>query len=285
MADEKQLGLIAGNGKFPLLFAREARSRGYRVVAVGVRKDTLRTLKFFVDQFSWVGPGELKKVFGYFQKAGVRDVIMAGQVNPQNLFDAKLSLDEEFKELFLALENRKADTIFSAVADRLKREGLTLLDSTFLMQDYLASPGTLTQRGPGEQELLDISFGMEIARAMGAVDVGQTVVVKERAIVAIEAMEGTDQTILRGGRIARQGAVIVKMSKPAQDLRFDVPVIGTRTIRHMIKCRARCLAIEAGKTVIIDREDVLRLANKHRICVVAVALPSPGPQAKEGSGI
>ncbi len=194
---------------------------------------------------------------------------MAGQVNPDNLFDKKVQLDEEFKSLFEAMKDRKADTIFTAVADKLKVHGIQLLDSTFLLADHLAPKGTLTRRGPTLRELEDIEFGKTIAKAMGAIDVGQTVVVKEKAIVAIEAMEGTDKTILRGGQIARGGAVVVKMSKPNQDLRFDIPVIGPRTIQTMIKAKASCLAIEAHKTLIIDRDKTIALANQRKICIVA----------------
>jgi len=269
MFSQKNLGLIAGNGKFPILFARQAKLKKMKVVAVGVKGDTSFFLKFFVDRFYWVSPGELRKLFEIFKGEGIKDVIMAGQVNPNNLFDVNVGLDEEFQKLFQAMQNRKADTIFAAVADRMKQEGLNLLDSTFLVSQYLAPPGTLTKRGPTEKELADIDFGRGLAKAMGDLDVGQTVVIKEKAILAIEAMEGTDRAILRGGSIARQGAVIVKVSKPKQDSRFDIPVIGPRTIRNMIKVKAGCLAIEAGKTLIIDRAQVVGLANKENICMVS----------------
>ena len=226
-------------------------------------------LKFFVDQFRWFHAGELKKLFSFFKEQGVKKVIMAGQVNPDNLFDRRVQLDEEFKSLFEAMKDRKADTIFTAVADKLKSHGIELLDSTFLLQDHLAPKGTLTRRGPTLRELEDIEFATMIAKAMGGMDVGQTVVVKEKAIVAIEAMEGTDRTILRGGKIAQGGAVVVKMSKPHQDLRFDIPVIGPRTIKIMIKANISCLAVEAHKTLIIDREKSIALANQRRICIVA----------------
>lgn len=196
--DKKILGLIAGNGKFPFLFAREARNRHYTVIAAAIKGDTSFLLTPFVDQILWVGPGELKKLFSFFKQRGVRDVVMAGQVSPSNLFNDRLAIDEDFRKLFDALEDRKADTIFSAVADKLKAEGMELLDSTFLLSGYMAPQGTITKRGPSESELLDIEFGRMIAKMMGGIDVGQTVVVKDKAIVAIEAMEGTDKTILRG---------------------------------------------------------------------------------------
>jgi DUF1009 family protein len=167
------------------------------------------------------------------------------------------------------MKDRKADTIFAAVGDKLKEKNMQLLDSTFLIRDHLAPKGTLTKRGPTVNELGDISFGRDIAKAMGGIDVGQTVVVKDKAIVAIEAMEGTDKTIRRGGEIAREGAVVVKMSKPDQDLRFDVPVIGPGTIKQMQKSRCACLAVEAGKTIIIDRDITVKMANKAGICIVS----------------
>jgi len=265
----KSLGLIAGNGQFPILFAKEAKARKYHVVAAGIRGDTSFFLRFFVDKLSIFKVGELKSLFSFFKNKGIEKVIMAGQVDPNNLFDQKVKLDEDFQNIFYALQNRKADTIFSAVADKLKEEGHELVDSIFLLERYLAPKGTLTKRGPTLRELDDISFGRDIAKDMGRLDVGQTVVIKDKAIVAIEGMEGTDQTIARGGRIARSGAVIVKMSKPNQDLRFDVPVIGPRTIKIMIRTNAQCLAIEAGKTLIIDKDRCVKLANQAGICIVA----------------
>ena len=265
----KIIGLIAGNRKFPFLFARAARDQGYKIVAAGIAGDTSPFLYFFVDQFQYFKVGELKRLFEYFRKNSVNQVIMAGQVNQDNLFNPAVKLDEEFQALRDALGDRKADTIFAAVADRLKKEGMTLLDSVFLLKKYLAPRGTLTKRGPSESELKDIEFGLTIAKLVGGIDIGQTVVIKEKAIVAIEAMEGTDRAILRGGGIARSGAVVVKTSKPAQDNRFDVPVIGPRTIQTMASVKATCLAIEAGKTLIIDREKTVSLANKAGICLVA----------------
>lgn len=262
------IGLIAGNGKFPFLFARAAKTQGIKVVAAGIRGDTSFLLKFFVDQLSWFRVGELERLFAFFQGEGIKHIIMAGQVNPENLFKT-VELDGEFQDLVNALKDRKADTIFSAVAGKLKERGMDLLDSTFLLKDDMAPKGTLSKRGPSLAQLADIEFGRDIAKSMGGLDVGQTVVVKEKAIVAIEAMEGTDQCILRGGRIACGGAVVVKMSKPKQDQRFDIPVIGPKTIKTMIKCRVACLAIEAGKTLIIDRKTCVNLANKNGICIVA----------------
>lgn len=269
MEDPKTIGLIAGNNQFPFLFARAAHEQGYRVIAAGIRGDTSPWLYFSVDKFQYFKVGELKKLFEYFRRFAIKEVIMAGQVNPDNLFNPQVVLDREFQALADALVNRKADTIFSAVANRLAKEEMTLLDSTFLLKKYLAPQGTLTKRGPTESELKDIEFGTTIAKLMGGIDVGQTVVVKEKAIAAIEAMEGTDRAIERGGRIARCAAVVVKTSKPQQDHRFDIPVIGPRTIAAMARVKAACLAIEAGKTLIIDRKKTVHLANQADICLLA----------------
>jgi DUF1009 family protein len=264
-----RIGLIAGNGAFPLMFAREARRQGIRVVTAAVKGDASLLIHFTSDEVSWFSPGELKKLFAYFHAHDIRQVLMAGQVDPDNLFKKNVPVDDEFKALFNALADRRCDTIFGAIADRLKAEGMELLDSTFLIKDFLAPQGTLTRRAPSVDELSDIDFGIALAKQMGGLDVGQTVVVKGKAIVAIEAMEGTDRCILRGGVIAREGAVVVKTSKPRQDIRFDVPVIGPRTILSMKKAHAACLAIEAGKTIIIDRERTVALADKAGICIVS----------------
>ena len=266
----KTIGLIAGNGAFPLMFARAAKKQGIRVVTAAVKGDTSVLIHFISDEVRWFSPGEFKKLFVYFRGHDVHQVLMAGQVNPENLFKKNIPVDEEFKALFKALSDRRCDTIFGAIADRLKAEGMELLDSTFLIKDFLAPKGILTRRSPSVEESADIDFGIRIAKQMGGLDVGQTVVVKGKAIVAIEAMEGTDRCILRGGMIAREGAVVVKTSKPDQDLRFDVPVIGPRTILAMKKVHASCLAIEAEKTLVIDRERTVDLADRAGICIVSV---------------
>lgn len=263
------IGLIAGNGQFPFMFAKAAKDQNIKVIVGAVKGDTSFLLNFLVDEMRWFAPGDLAKLLQYFKKANIKHVIMAGQVNPDNLFDKSVTMDDEFKKLFEAIKDRKTDTILAAVAERLADYGMELLDSTLLLKKYLAPQGTLTKRAPSEAELADITFGIELAKQMGDIDVGQTVVVKDKAVVAIEAMEGTDRAILRGGEIAQEGAVVVKQSKPKQDNRFDVPVIGPRTIKNMIKCRAKCLAIESGKTLIIDLENCVDLANRNGICIVS----------------
>ncbi len=263
------IGLIAGSGKFPLVFARAARLKGVRVVTAAVKGDASLLVHLCSDEVRWFTPGEFRKFFEYFRARGVHHVLMAGKVDPDHLFNRNAPVDDEHQALFNALKDRRCDTIFGAVADRLKAEGMELLDSTLLIKEFLAPAGTLTRRAPDLAELDDIAFGTAIAKQMGALDIGQTVVVQGKAIVAIEAMEGTDQCILRGGRITHERAVVVKVAKPAQDSRFDVPVIGPRTIQVMKKAGASCLAIEAGKTIIIDRERTVALADRCGITIIA----------------
>ncbi len=263
------IGLIAGNGNFPLLFAKAARLQGIRLTIAAIKGDTSILIYCFASEVRWFSPGKIKDLFEYFRTKGASQVLMAGQVHPRNLFEKNAVVDDEFRAIFEALKDRRCDTIFGAIADKLKVYGMELLDSTLLLKDHLAPKGTLTRHAPSVEELTDIEFGIRMAKEIGAHDIGQTVVVKGRAVVAVEALEGTDQTILRGGRIAREGAVVVKTSKPRQDDRFDVPVIGPRTILTMKKCRASCLAIEAGKTLIIDRDKTVDLANRFHISIVA----------------
>lgn len=263
------IGLIAGNGRFPLLFALAARRQGIKVIVAASRGDASFFIHFCADEVRWFSPGQMKDFFAYFRSRSVKYVLMAGQINPDTLFNKSIPMDEEYKALFQALADRRCDTIFGAVAERLKAEGMELLDSTLLVKEFLAPKGTLTRRAPTEAELADIEFGIGIAKHIGGIDIGQTVVIQGKAICAIEAMEGTDRCIARGGAIAREGAVVVKVSKPKQDSRFDVPVIGPKTIAVMAKCRAKVLAIEAGKTLIIDRDKAVELANKHGICIVS----------------
>lgn len=263
------IGLIAGSGKFPILFARAARQQGIKVIAAGVQGDASVLLSFFVERLKWFKVSQLRDGLSFFKEQGVTHVFMAGQISQRNLFDPVVQSDQELKEFFSLLQDRKADTIFGAVADFLDKHGLKVLDSTLLLKDLLAPAGVLTRRQPSETEIADIEFGQSLAKHMGGLDIGQTVVIKEKAIVAIEAMEGTDRCILRGGRIAHSGAVVVKTSKPNQDSRFDVPVIGPRTIRTMIKVHCACLGIEAGKTLIIDQPRCVAMADQAGICLVA----------------
>lgn len=263
------IGLIAGNGRFPLLFARAAKAKGIKIIAVAIKGDTSMSIKGLVDKLFWVSPGQLQKLFEIFQQEGVKKVIMAGQVSPKNLFDKRFFPDGELKKLFENLRDKKADTIFSAVADKLQSLGMDLIDSTTLLDDFLCPAGVFTKRAPTQTEWEDIRFGKEIAKAAAYFDIGQTVVVKQKAVLAVEALEGTDVTIRRGGKIGRGNSVVVKVSKPKQDMRFDIPVIGLRTIQNLIRAKISCLAVEAGKTLFLDKAASIALADKKGICIIA----------------
>jgi len=263
------IGLIAGNGRFPLLFARAARDKGLKIIAVGIKGDTSHAITKWVDKLFWISPGQLQRLFEIFQQEGIKKVIMAGQVNPQNLFDKRLFPDDELQKLFENIRDKKADTIFSAIADKLQSLGMDLMDSTTLLDDFICPAGVFTKRSPTQTEWEDIRFGKEIAKTIAYFDIGQTVVVKQKAVLAVEALEGTDATILRGGKIGNGEVTVVKVSKPKQDMRFDIPVIGLRTIKNLIRAKVSCLSIEAQKTLFLDKEEAIVLANKKGICIIA----------------
>ncbi|MCX5710193.1 MAG: UDP-2,3-diacylglucosamine diphosphatase LpxI [Candidatus Omnitrophica bacterium] len=265
----ERLGLIAGNRKFPLIFAEGARKKGYAVVAIAIKKDTSPKLKGLVDKIYWLGLSDFSSMFEIFKKEGVKNVVMAGQISPIRLFSKEISKDPLLKEIMASVKNKKADTIFRAIADKLRERGFDLIDSTMFMEEYLPKKGLLTGENPSPEVWGDINFGVELAKEMGRLDVGQTVAVKDKAIAAVEALEGTDNLIRRAGKITR-GFTLVKVSKPNQDNRFDIPVVGLNTVKNLVRSGARCLAIEAGKTLFIDQKEALGLARRKGLIVVAV---------------
>lgn len=264
----EKIGLIAGNRKFPLIFSEAARRNGFYVVAVAIKGDTSPKLKKLVDKIHWLGLDEYSRLFKVFKDEGITKVVMAGQISPRRLFSKEINKDPVLAELLKSIRNKKADTIFGAIAQKLKEAGLTLLDSTTFVNDLLPGKGTLTGVVPDASLWEDINFGLDLAKAVAALDIGQTVAVKDKAVVAVEALEGTDNLIRRAGMIARGGITVVKVSKPKQDMRFDIPVVGLGTMKNLIKAKAKCLVIEADKTLFIDRDESLRLADKHKICIV-----------------
>ncbi|MDD4909603.1 MAG: UDP-2,3-diacylglucosamine diphosphatase LpxI [Candidatus Omnitrophica bacterium] len=266
----KRIGLIAGRGRFPLIFAAEAKKRGYYVVALGIRGDTLASLKRLVDKIYWLNFNELSSVNGIFSREGVGEAVMAGQVNPAHLFSRKLYEDAQLKKVIENIENKKADTIFRAIIGHIESGGIKFLDSNIFLDDHLPKQGVLTSRQPDEPQWQDLRFGYDIAKDVAGLDIGQTVCVKNKAIVAVEALEGTDNTIRRAGAIARAGFSVVKVSRPKQDMRFDIPVVGLRTISVIRKAKGACLGVEAGKTIILDKEDFIRYADRKGVAVAAL---------------
>ena len=261
-------GLIAGNGRFPFLVLDGARRAGVDLSVAAIREETDPLIERAAERVIWVGIGQLGKMIRFFKREGVERAIMAGQVKHVQIFSGALP-DVRMLRMLLRLPRRNTDALIGAVADELASEGIELIDSTFFLQDHLPEVGTLTRRAPSGREEGDIEYGLEVAREIARLDLGQTIVVRARACVAIEAMEGTDATILRAGQLARGRLTVVKIAKPSQDMRFDVPVVGVPTIESMIEAGATCLCITAGKTLMFDREQMLKLADEKRIAVVA----------------
>lgn len=265
---ERKLGLIAGNGKFPLLVAENARNEGIeKIIVVAFHGDTEKEIENLADEVVWIRVGELGKLIKTFTKAGVTQALMAGQLTPTVMFK-NLRFDWRMIKLMARLKNRKADTIFGAIADELEKEGIHLLDSTLFLNSHLPETGLLTQRKLSKQEEEDVEFGRGIAKEIGRLDIGQTVVVKNKAVIAVEGIDGTDATIRRGGQLGKKDVVVVKVSKPNQDMRFDVPVVGLKTIEAMKEVKARVLAIEAKKTLLLEKEELVFEANKSKISIV-----------------
>lgn len=270
IADMTKIGLIAGNRKFPIVFASEAKKNNYSVVAIAIKGETDSRLSNLVDKTYWLGLGEFSKVFELFQNEKITEVVMAGQISPYKLFKPQVRDNPEINALLNSLKDKRADTIFGAIANILEERGIRMLDSTFLLGALLPKKGVLTQRQPSPSNWSDINFGLNIAKGIANLDIGQTAAVKDKAVVAIEALEGTDNLIKRAGRIAHSGVIIIKVSKPRQDMRFDVPLVGLDTVRNLTRARAAGLAIEAEKTLFIEQETALKLADRKGLFIVAV---------------
>ena len=259
MADP--LGLIAGNGRFPFLVAAAARRAGRRVVAVAIREEAAPELAAEVDEIHWVGLGQLGRCIDALKGAGASEVVMAGQVKHRQIF-SDLVPDLKLVALLARLAFKNTDSLIGAVAEALEAEGIRLLPSTGFLRDQMATPGAMTSRAPSRDERKDIDYGRRIALHLAGLDLGQTVVVKDRAAIALEAMEGTDEVIRRAGRLAGSGATVVKVAKPKQDMRFDVPVVGPATLEAMRDAGAAVLALDAGKALLIDKDAFLRTAEQ-----------------------
>lgn len=263
-----KIGIIAGAGEFPVLMAREYTRRGFDPVIVAIEEEADKALSEVAEIVYWQPLGKVGKILKLLKKEGVHDIVLAGKVHKTRIF-RDFRPDMKALTLLWGLKDRKDDTILNKVADILHQEGLNLLPQTTYMEAYLPQKGVFTKREPSESEVNDILFGAEIAREFGRLDIGQTVVVKNRAVMAVEAIEGTDQAILRGCSLGNRDAVVVKVAKPNQDLRFDVPAIGLGTVKTCMDGGARVLAIEAGRTFFFQQEAAVELADKHGIVITA----------------
>jgi len=273
--DGERIGLIAGNGRFPIIFADNARKLGYHVSAVAHEGETEPELATHVDRIHWVKIGQLSKLIKAFKQDGVHQAVMLGGIKKTHVFT---TVRPDFRTLALAtrLALWKDDDILREFAKELEQEGIAICESTFGLEGILVEEGSLTERAPSAKEWEDIRYGWNVAYDVGRLDIGQCVVIKDRVVVAVEAVEGTDEAIKRGGELAKEGAVVVKRSKPQQDLRFDLPAVGPRTIEVMVSVKASVLAVEAGRTILLDREIMLDKARSSRIAIVGIAKLDPG---------
>jgi DUF1009 family protein len=265
----QKLGLIAGNGKFPLIFASEAKRQGYSVIAVAHRGESDGEIENIVDQLTWVYVGQLGKIIAVFHRAGVTEAVMAGGIRKVKLF-GNFRPDLRGTRFLAKIKSREDDALLRGIADELAAEGIRILESTLCLSHIIPSEGVLTKRAPLQKELLDVQLGFRVAKEIGRLGIGQTVVVKNRVVLAVEAVEGTDAAIQRGGALGGAGCVVVKVSKPHQDLRFDVPAIGLDTVNNLHRVGGTVLAVEAGKTILLEKESLLRQADAYGISVVGV---------------
>ena len=264
----RRVGLIAGNGAFPALFARAAASQGLEVVCVAHRGETDPALEGLCAQFTWVELGQVGKLIKTLKAGGVSEVVLAGGISKQAIYHARPDL--KMIMLLATLRDHSDDGILRALAAKLEASGLKVANPIDYLEGLLAKPGLLAGPRPSEDQMKDVALGMRLAREIGRLDIGQTVVVKTRAVVAVEAMEGTDRCIERAAALCGPGAVVAKACKPIQDLRFDLPAIGPRTIEVMAQAGAAVLAVEAGKTIVLEGEELRRRAEAAGIAVLAV---------------
>ena len=263
-------GLIAGNGRFPFLVLEGARSQGIEMAVIALKEEASPELEKVAKRLHWVSLGELSKAIALMQQEGVNHAVMAGQVKHNKIFSS-IRPDWKLAKLLLTLPRKNTDSLIGAVAKAFEGEGIQLVDSTLFLKPLLPEPGVLTRRAPSENEAADIEYGLGVARHIATMDIGQTVVVADRACVAVEAMEGTDEAILRAARFAAgKSLVVVKVSKPKQDMRFDVPVVGLPTVETMRSAGATALALDARRTLLFDREKLIGKADEAGISIQAV---------------
>jgi DUF1009 family protein len=268
-ADGDRIGLIAGSGRFPVLFAETARRRGVHVVAVAHRGETAPELVHHVSAITWVQPGQLQSLIDALRAQGVTRTVMVGGIAKPRLF-REIMPDARALAAIARVGKLRDDLILRTIAEELESEGIRVVESTTYLEEIVPAPGVLSARAPTTEEWGDIRFGFRVVKAIGRFDIGQSVAVRGGTIMAVEGIEGTDATIRRAGQLANGEIVVVKASKPIQDLRFDLPAVGPETIRTMAEVRGRALAVEAGRTIVLDRPEMLALANEARIAVVAV---------------
>lgn len=264
------IGLIAGIGRLPVEFARAARGMGFAVVAIAVAPGVDDELAQAADRFYTVGLGELDKLLTTLKQEAVTQVTLLGKVTKEHLFSGAARPDARMQQLLAGLRDLNDDTVMLALVKEFAGEGIGVLDQTELIRRLMPPAGILTSRQPSPAEQADMEFGLAMARQIGGLDIGQTVIVKNRAVLAVEAIEGTDACIRRGGQLGRGGVIVAKAAKPQQDMRFDVPSVGPDTLRAMIEAGAAALVIEAGRTLLVDQQQVIALAENNGITIAAL---------------
>jgi hypothetical protein len=269
MSVPETIGLIAGSGRFPIVFAATARRRGVRVVAVAHRGETAPELVHNVDAITWVQPGQIQALIDALHAHGVTRAVMVGGIAKPRLF-REIAPDARALAAIARVGSLRDDLLLRTLAEELETDGIRIVESTTYLEEIVPTPGVLGARTPTAEEWADVRYGFRVAKVIGRFDIGQSVVVRGGAVMAVEGIEGTDATIRRAGQLVNGDIVVVKASKPIQDLRFDLPAIGPETIRTIAEVRGRVLAVEAGRTIILDREETLRLANEAKIAIVAV---------------
>lgn len=265
---QKRIGLIAGSGQFPLLFSRIAREKGYAVFAVAHLKETDPQLETHVDGIEWIHLGQIKRLLKFFRKHEISEAVMIGAIQKTRLF-TDLRLDTKALAMVMGMRHTHDDGILRAFAGLLEKEGILIRSSTMLIPEMLAASGCWTRRKPTKEESADVDLGWRMAKEIGRLDIGQCIVLAKGSVMAVEAIDGTDATIRRGGELARGRAVVVKVCKPNQDDRFDIPAVGVQTIRTMHEAGAKVLVIEAGKAVVFNREEMIALADELDITIMA----------------
>lgn len=273
----ESLSIIAGRGAYPRVLAESARSQGVRrIAAVAFKRETDSVIEKVADDVTWVHIGQLQALLDALQSFGIPQCVMAGQIKPTHLFNVRP--DKRMFELLGRLQERNAETIFGAVGEELRTVGIQLMQASLFMESTMPPVGPIGHLPPTPAQWDDIRLGLRIAKATSGLDIGQTVVVKEGTVLAVEAFEGTDAAILRAGELGGPGSVIVKVAKRGHDMRFDIPVIGERTFKSMRKSGSAVLAVEAGRTILLERENLIQLANRLGVAFLAVSMDEPNEQ-------
>jgi DUF1009 family protein len=265
----ESLIIIAGRFAIPLMLARAARAAGVqRIVVLGFKGETRRDIAALADEVHWMHLGSMRPFLDKLRSTGIKQAVMVGQIAPHNLF--QLRMDKLALDMYRALEVRNAHTIFGAIVEKIENLGIEVLPGNVFMECYTPEIGQLSRRAPTEREQSDIELGLKLVKGTSEFEIGQTVAIKDGLIIAVEALEGTNQTIKRAGRVGKAGTVIVKVPKVGHDMRFDIPVVGTKTFQMMKRAKVSCLAVEAGKTILLEKEKLVALADQYGMAFVAI---------------